>query len=196
MGCGASSVAPAGGSTPPTRNSNAEEGDSLGLMEETEQGEQGYSRSSIVGDMPSFTRNKKDAQVGRLGRAPYLSAVPSPDSTFAEVKASESYMSPKMADSRRASLSLPKEIRKSMEIGDSGYGQQRTVRMSRGHSISEEVPLEHEAVTEIQQTDEVVSKPEALAEEAEELDTAQEVKPVVGVAVESASLVAESNGDK
>ena len=86
-----------------------------------------------------------------------------------------------------------------MDLGDSGSSPQRTVRMSRGHSISEELPIGSESVAEVEQEKVEAAKPEAVAEEPEEDGQPEEAKTsatAVDKAFEPAPAVAEPTAEK
>lgn len=138
-------------------------------------GRASHARSSVVGALPIFSGRKKPVgspksqfSSGAGSSGPFSrSPVTAP---FAEVKVSDSYHDPVKAEARRASLSLPKEMRTSIDLNDAngipssspralaGAAQRKKLRMSRGDSITEDDM--HESLDTIAK--------EALIEEEEE----------------------------
>ena len=182
MGCGASTVAPAARDAPPDAAGAAEDAAPAAAPiwsqkggAERQSARASHSRASVVGALPIFSGKKKAAgksspQFSRgAGNPDPLSSSPV-SAPFAEVKVSDSYHDPVKAEARRASLSLPKEMRTSIDLNDpgaipssspralAGAAQRKKLRMSRGDSITED---------DVHESLDTIAK-EALIEEEDE----------------------------
>jgi hypothetical protein len=150
MGCGASTAAPPEGAVSPTTSTVV----APHRWSDNSDGEwsknAGGTRGSVVGALPEMSpKTKRTSHNPGFAESP-ISGDPALSPVFQESKPTEKYFEPIQPTSRRASMSLPKEMRRlSSDLSDSGpmspgrsrgvTGARRQPRSSRGVSISEEV---------------------------------------------------------